>query len=99
MHSLLIESLCQRYKPRPRTIVPRPGYCDNGNVWGGPGNSGNSGPASTSHLLALTMVSVSGLDSHPTIRSLNSHIRSHNITHTYWRLEQSHNAVMRRAMV
>ena len=49
MHSLLIESLCQRYKPRPRTIVPRPGYCDNGNVWGGPGNSGNSGPASTSH--------------------------------------------------
>ena len=29
--------------------VPRPGYCDNGNVWGGPGNSGNSRPASTRH--------------------------------------------------
>ena len=67
--------------------VPRPGYCDNLTmamcgvalaivaIVGLP-------PPATGHLLALTMVSVSGLDSHHTIHSLNSHIRSHNITHT-----------------
>ena len=40
-------------------------------------------PPATSHLLALTMVSVSGLSSHHTIHSLNSHIGSHNITITH----------------
>ena len=67
--------------------VPRPGYCDNGNVWGGPGNSGNSRPASTRHQpppgTHNGLCIWTGLSSHHTIHSLNSHIGSHNITITH----------------
>ena len=81
--------------------VPRPGYCDNGNVWGGPGNSGNSRPASTRHqpppgthngLCIWTLITLSTASTATSDLTISQ-------SHIYWRLQQSHNAMMRRAIV